>query len=247
MTFPQPADFPYIPTLCPRASVRGTKLQILQAISAISINITLQIMHIPRIHFTYPSHICLDSQVTCCYNAYMQHVTNMEIIMHLNDLITKFSGTTEYQQKAIFSTLFIATNRLQTLFDGHIPEISLKQFMLLSIVRQSKEPLTFTQSGNLLGCSRQNIKKLADVLMKKGFVTISPNPCDPRAMGIRITQKAEDYFQKEFSVYQEELRYLFEVYTTEEIETLFTLLSKLYTGIEYFEKRISGGNTETEL
>ena len=57
--------------------------------------------------------------------------------MHLNDLITKFSGTTEYQQKAIFSTLFIATNRLQTLFDSHIPEISLKQFMLLSIVRQS--------------------------------------------------------------------------------------------------------------
>lgn len=171
----------------------------------------------------------------------------MEIIMHLNDLITKFSGTTEYQQKAIFSTLFIATNRLQTLFDSHIPEISLKQFMLLSIVRQSKEPLTFTQSGNLLGCSRQNIKKLADVLMKKGFVTISPNPCDPRAMGIRITQKAEDYFQKEFSVYQEKLRYLFEVYTTEEIETLFTLLSKLYTGIDYFEKRISGENTETEL
>ena len=79
--------------------------------------------------------------------------------MHLNDLITKFSGTTEYQQKAIFSTLFIATNRLQTLFDSHLPEISLKQFMLLSIVRQSKEPLTFTQSGNLLGCSRQNIKK----------------------------------------------------------------------------------------
>ena len=83
--------------------------------------------------------------------------------------------------------------------------------------------------------------------MKKSFVTISPNPCDPRAMGIRITQKAEDYFQKEFSVYQEELRYLFEVYTTEEIETLFTLLSKLYTGIEYFEKRISGENTETEF
>ena len=157
----------------------------------------------------------------------------MEITMHLNDLITKFSGTTEYQQKAIFSTLFIATNRLQTLFDSHIPEISLKQFMLLSIVRQSKEPPTFTQLGNLLGCSRQNIKKLADVLMK--------------AMGIRITQKAEDYFQKEFSVYQEELRYLFEVYTTEEIETLFTLLSKLYTGIEYFEKRISGENTETEF
>ena len=65
--------------------------------------------------------------------------------MELNDLIVKFSDTTENQRKAIFSTLFIAGNKLQTLFDSHIPEVSLKQFMLLSIVRQSKEQLTFTQ------------------------------------------------------------------------------------------------------
>ena len=82
--------------------------------------------------------------------------------MDFYDLTAKFSSSTENQRKAIFSTLFIAGNKLQTLFDNRIPEVSLKQFMLLSIVRQSKEQLTFTQLGNLLGCSRQNIKKLAD-------------------------------------------------------------------------------------
>lgn len=87
--------------------------------------------------------------------------------MKYDDLLTKFSSTTDCQRKAIFSTLFIAGNKLQTLFDKHIPEVSLKQFMLLSIVRQSNEQLTFTQLGNLLGCSRQNVKKLAEVLMKK--------------------------------------------------------------------------------
>ena len=63
--------------------------------------------------------------------------------MNFKDLTEKFSGSTENRRKAIFSTLFIAGNRLQTLFDNHIPEVSLKQFMLLSIVRQSKEPPTF--------------------------------------------------------------------------------------------------------
>lgn len=58
--------------------------------------------------------------------------------MTLNDLITRFSDTIENQQKAVFSTLFIAGNKLQTLFDSHIPQISLKQFMLLSLVRQAK-------------------------------------------------------------------------------------------------------------
>lgn len=158
--------------------------------------------------------------------------------MNINNLITKFSGTTENQRKAIFSTLFIAGNKLQTLFDNHIPEVSLKQFMLLSIVRQSKEQLTFTQLGDLLGCSRQNIKKLADVLMKKGFVTIQQSSYDARALCICPTEKVNDYFQNDFSEYQRELKYLFEVYTDEEIETLFILLSRLYTGIENLEKKV---------
>lgn len=164
--------------------------------------------------------------------------------MKLDDLITRFSGTTENQRKAIFSTLFIAGNKLQTLFDNHIPEVSLKQFMLLSIVRQSKENLTFTQSGNLLGCSRQNVKKLADVLMKKGFVTIQQSPHDTRAMCICPTEKVNDFFQNDFSEYQEELKYLFDVYTDKEIETLFLLLSKLYAGIENLEKRIAADAAE---
>ena len=159
--------------------------------------------------------------------------------MELNDLITRFSNTTENQRKAIFSTLFIAGNKLQTLFDNHIPEVSLKQFMLLSIIRQSKEPLSFTQLGNLLGCSRQNIKKIADILMKKEFITIQQSPLDTRAMCICPTKKVNDFFINDFSEYQEELKYLFEVYTDKEIETLFTLLSKLYAGIENLDKKVS--------
>lgn len=159
--------------------------------------------------------------------------------MNFEELITKFSSSTENQRKAIFSTLFIAGNKLQTLFDNHIPEVSLKQFMLLSIIRQSKEPLSFTQLGNLLGCSRQNIKKIADILMKKEFITIQQSPLDTRAMCICPTKKVNDFFINDFSEYQEELKYLFAVYTDKEIETLFTLLSKLYAGIENLDKKVS--------
>lgn len=166
--------------------------------------------------------------------------------MNLDELIKKYSHSTEDQRKAIFSTLFIAGNKLQTLFDNHIPEVSIKQFMLLSIVRQSKKQLTFTQLGNLLGCSRQNIKKLADVLMKKGFITIRQSPHDIRAMCIYLTEKVNDFYTNDFSKYQEELKYLFEVYTDREIETLFTLLTKLYAGIENLEKRAGNENRKSE-
>lgn len=165
--------------------------------------------------------------------------------MNPDDLTAKFSSSTENQRKAIFSTLFIAGNRLQTLFDNHIPEVSLKQFMLLSIVRQSREQLTFTQLGNLLGCSRQNIKKLADVLAKKGFITIQQSPHDSRAMCICPTEKVNEFFANDFLEYQEELKYLFEVYTDEEVETLFILLSKLYSGIENLENKCIKGRSNT--
>ncbi|MDE6202136.1 MAG: MarR family transcriptional regulator [Lachnospiraceae bacterium] len=162
--------------------------------------------------------------------------------MKLDDLVAKFSDTSENQRKAVFSTLFIAGNKLQTLFDNHIPGISLKQFMLLSIVRQSEEHLTFTQLGSLLGCSRQNIKKIADVLVKKGFITIQKSPRDTRALCICPTEKVTVFFQNDFAQYQEELKYLFEVYTEEELEMLFRLMSKLYAGIENLEERIAHEN-----
>lgn len=157
--------------------------------------------------------------------------------MNIDNLISEFSDSTEKQQRAIFNSLFIITNKLQTIFDNHIPDLSLKQFLLLSTVRQSEYPLTLTQLGNLLGCSRQNIKKIADVLMKKGFVTIQKSPADPRAMCICPTEKADAYFQTDFSKYQGELKYLFDVYTDDEVNILFTLLSMLFKGIEHLETR----------
>lgn len=157
--------------------------------------------------------------------------------MEIRQLCSRFSDTTERREKAIFNTLLIAGNRLQTIFDSRIPEITLKQFLLLSTIRQSEEKLSFTQLGSLLGCSRQNIKKLAQALEKKGFVTIEQSKEDPRAFWICPTERVDSFFRREFSPYQEELKYLFQVYTEEEIQLLFTLLVKLYDGIDNLEEK----------
>ena len=156
--------------------------------------------------------------------------------MELKELTQRFSDTKENQAKAVFSTLFIAGNRLQTLFDRNIPEITLKQFMLLTMIRQSKEPLTFTQLGKLLGCSRQNIKKLAYALEKKCFFFITRNEKDIRASSIYPSEKCKSYFETVFITYQKELNILFEDYTIAEMEQLFHLMMRLYTGIEKMER-----------
>ena len=65
--------------------------------------------------------------------------------MEISDLVQRFSDTPQHQRKAIFSQLMIAATRLQTVFDQEIPQVTLKQFMLLTIVRQSDSELTLTE------------------------------------------------------------------------------------------------------
>ena len=160
--------------------------------------------------------------------------------MNENELIQKFSGSTPDQCKAIFNLLFILTNRLQTVFDQQIPELTLRQFMLLSTIRPLQKPLSLGECGNLLGCSRQNVKKLALSLEQKGFVTIQSNPDRPRSLMILPTEKADQFFEGEFAPYREQLNELFASLKEEEIQTLFSLVVNLLSGVEVFEQKTKG-------
>lgn len=78
--------------------------------------------------------------------------------------------------------------------------------------------------------------------MKKGYITFVKNSQDSRATCIRITQKANDFYENDFAKYQKDLKYLFDVYSSQEIEALFTLLSKMYSGIENLKAKTSNKN-----
>ena len=157
--------------------------------------------------------------------------------MKLEELIEKFSDTSENQSKAIFNTLFIIANKLQTIFDQQIPEITLKQFMLLSMVHQANEPQSLTQLGELLGCSRQNVKKLALSLEQEGYIPFKTNTAGSSATMIVPTDKVTEFVDHDFAWYLQDLHYLFAVYTKEEIEQLFKLLMRLYQGVDYLNQK----------
>ena len=162
--------------------------------------------------------------------------------MNINELATKFSTSTEDQKKIILCTLFIAGNRIQTLFDGQISEISLKQFMLLAIVRKEKKPFTLTQLGKLMGCSRQNIKKLAEALEQKGYVILQKSPKDARASYLLPTERVETHLKDVFAFCKQGMDNLFQRYTDEEIRELFQLMCKLYEGIDRLEDQVAYKN-----
>lgn len=100
-------------------------------------------------------------------------------------------------QKLLFATLFSTSNRLQTIGDTYLGDVSTKQWFLLACIKffGSENP-TLTQLVPLMGSSRQNIKQLALKLESKGFLSFLPDPQDSRALRLSITQECETYWKK---------------------------------------------------
>ncbi|MGX7149228.1 MarR family winged helix-turn-helix transcriptional regulator [Enterococcus ureasiticus] len=156
--------------------------------------------------------------------------------MEIYKLIEQYKGERNKEIRGIFSSIFIFQNRLQTIFDKADPYITVKQFMLLAMVKHSTEKQTYTHLGKLLGCSRQNIKKLVISLEKKGYLINQKSNEDKRTSYIIMTEKANEYFDEISNIHQIHLAELFSEYSDEEISFLYKTLMKLHSSIDKFER-----------
>ncbi len=156
--------------------------------------------------------------------------------MEINHMIEAFAGKRENEIRGIFSSISILQNRLQTIFDKTDEVLTLKQFMLVMMIKHSDEVTTFTHLGHLLGSSRQNVKKLAAALEEKGFITISHEAGNKKNTSLSLTQKAVSYYDKVFALHTEKLNSIFNDYSDDEIHLFYQLITKLYSGVEREEK-----------
>ena len=153
--------------------------------------------------------------------------------MMSEDLFERYNGNVQHQMQAIFSSLFVMQNRIQTAGDKLQTEISMKQWFLLAMVEVCPAPKTLTRIGTLMGCSRQNVKKLALALEVKGFVQLEQGT--GHSLQISLTDKAAAYNERIGLRNAQALQLLFADFTSEEIGLLFGFYRKLYAGIERLE------------
>ena len=151
----------------------------------------------------------------------------------MTELFEQFSCDTPPRMQAIFSSIFVLQNRMQTAGEKLQTEISMKQWLLLAMTACCPEPRTLTNIGNLMGCSRQNVKKLALALEKKGFVHLQLS--NNNSVLVELTEEVQRYAEEIGERQMKALNLLFSDFSEEEIEQLFFLYSKLYTGLERVE------------
>lgn len=154
--------------------------------------------------------------------------------MKKNELFESYGCDTPHRVQGIFFSIFVLQNRMQTAGEKLQTEISMKQWLLLAMTECCPEPRTLTNIGNLMGCSRQNVKKLAVALEKKGFVRLLLG--GNNSIRIELTDKVAKYAEEIGERHSQALSLLFADFSEQEIEQLFYLYTKLYAGMERVEK-----------
>lgn len=136
----------------------------------------------------------------------------------------------------IYASIFVLANRLQTLGDKIDPGISTKQWLVLAMISKFKKTIpNIGDIADLMGSSRQNIKKIAVILKQRGYVELRRDEADQRNIRLILTSKCYEYFK---SREQQEDRYLKQLFLDVEENMLFELckgLTKLNKNVNRIE------------
>ena len=144
------------------------------------------------------------------------------------------------QKKAYaFGTLFVLANRLQALGDAVDKKITLKQWLFISvIIKSEKQSLTINELAKLIGTSRQNVKKMATILEREGFVTFEKDNSDARILRVMLTEKCFEHFAKRGTLEIEFITKLFEGMDEEIINKTIVSFNALLNNISEMENEI---------
>ncbi|AXY26309.1 MarR family transcriptional regulator [Suicoccus acidiformans] len=153
----------------------------------------------------------------------------------LDQFIKSRSHSRIGQSSIIFFSLFNISNRIATDIDNSLSDLTLKQLLLLIAV-EIIQGGSYTELGNIMGSSRQNIKNLAIALEKKGYVSIIPDPNDSRAFKVISTERTKDHFEEMDLLYSKKLVELFSAFSDDEVAQLFALFDKFFQGVEVMER-----------
>lgn len=158
--------------------------------------------------------------------------------MELQQLIQDFAADEMLQKRGIFASIFLVQNRLQTACDKLDEEITMKQWLLLAMAGTSKEPMSLTDLGKLMGCSRQNVKKIAVSLERKGFLRLERREGDSRAVCVILDDKVQQYSKRVGEKQQKVLDFLFRGLSKEDTEGLYQGIMMLQENLERIEQYV---------
>lgn len=134
----------------------------------------------------------------------------------------------EHHRELVFTGVLLLANRMQTVYDQELGELTLKQWLVLAVLANLPQPApSAAVVAEALGTSHQNTSKLLSALEKKGFVSFSPSPDDARARQISLTPHALSHLAANASLGETLLGRLLTGIPDDDVATCFRVLEAM--------------------
>lgn len=143
----------------------------------------------------------------------------------------------------LFRLLVTLGPRLRTRMDQRLAEVGLstQQAMVLTLVGSAPEPPSLGEVAGQLGTSHQNVRQVVDVLVRKGLVTVLPDPRDRRARRLRATEEVSRLFEAREAEDHAEVRRWLGALSDAEIALAVDLLLRLAASLGQHESPADQG------
>ena len=136
----------------------------------------------------------------------------------------------------IFGSLFTLSNRLQIAGDGLDTQMTLKQWLMIAVlIRSEEESLSVSSLAQRMGSSRQNVKKMAQLLEKQGFLAIERREDDKRFLEVSVTSACLTHCRGRAPKEEAFIETLFSGFSEKELENLLQSFAKLAENIATLE------------
>jgi DNA-binding MarR family transcriptional regulator len=152
----------------------------------------------------------------------------MEIEILSNDLVA-------------YVKIFLLANRLQTVANMGMREITVKQWLPLVVLGSLDTAPTLKELSELCGITHQSTKRLVKELEKKGFVKIEGDERDKRAIRISVTSKLDEWIKRYSGRNHNFVHRFFSCLSDDEIKIFFTAQGKLLNNLIDLRKKIDNG------
>ncbi|HDK7137113.1 TPA: MarR family transcriptional regulator [Clostridium botulinum] len=138
----------------------------------------------------------------------------------------------------VFGMLFLLSNKLETLGNNFLGELTTKQwFFMLILMNFFKEPPTLSELALEMGTSHQNAKQIAIKLEEKGFLVVKKDTKDKRVLRLTPTNKIEKYVKLREDKDHFFIEKFFNVLTKEEVKNIYGSFTKLLDNIKVIENK----------
>ena len=131
------------------------------------------------------------------------------------------------QRLIAYVNIFICANRLQSIMDSGLEDITAKQWLAIMMIDAFPEPPTLKQLSEMSGVTHQSMRQIVDRLIEKGFLAVVPDKKDKRAIRLLKTPAAENIRTKKEGQNKEFVFRLFECLDETETAAYCSALAKL--------------------